>query len=282
MTTLSEHDQQTADFYENEFDEHLAVKSSPFNNWGYWKTNTEDAAQAGRNLVLETLKHANITSQSRVLNVGCGFGVETIEIASCTPCKSIVGIDISQKQIEFANSQLSHYKSDVAQKIVFQKMSATDLQFEDESFDCVIAIDCVIHFSTRETFFKEAKRVLKPGGHLMVADHLHARQAEDEVDKLFLARAAKMRNLPEENNQNLEAYQNLLTQLGFQVHQALSIKDHVFPGAFNYFLSPKYLSVYAEHLGEKRANIERVQAVSYQQFYEKGYLDYGIFSAQKP
>ncbi|NUH37889.1 class I SAM-dependent methyltransferase [Streptomyces samsunensis] len=52
----------------------------------------------------------------------------------------------------------------------FQEEVATALPFPDETFDKVVALESAFHFSTRDQFFAQALRVLRPGGLLVTAD----------------------------------------------------------------------------------------------------------------
>ena len=87
-----------------------------------------------------------------VLEIGCGTGMILKEIAPVA--KSAVGIDISPGMLEQA----------AARGLDVQVASATDLPFEDESFDAVYSFKVLAHVEEIETAMSEVARVLRPGG----------------------------------------------------------------------------------------------------------------------
>ncbi|MCQ6961904.1 class I SAM-dependent methyltransferase [Methanolobus chelungpuianus] len=105
----------------------------------------------------------------RILDIGCGTGKASIPMASHG--FSVTGIDINQEALRIASS--SSRSSCPASIPLFVHADATSMPFPDGSFDLALMQAFLTTISTREdraTIVKETCRVLKPGGHLYLAD----------------------------------------------------------------------------------------------------------------
>lgn len=106
----------------------------------------------------------------RVLDVACGPGGWARSVAREFPDVEIVGIDLSQPMIEYANAYAGVQKLDNAH---FQVMDATKpLDFPDASFDLVNARG-TIGFLRKETWprvVQEYARVTRPGGYIILTE----------------------------------------------------------------------------------------------------------------
>ncbi|MBL8050429.1 MAG: methyltransferase domain-containing protein [Anaerolineales bacterium] len=78
--------------------------------------------------------------------------------------KSYVGVDFSQRAIEFCRNA---YQVDGLQ---FQHGNAEDLKFPDNTFDVVVNVEASLYYPNIEKFFGHVKRVLKPGGYFLYTD----------------------------------------------------------------------------------------------------------------
>ena len=98
---------------------------------------------------------------ARVLDVGCGTGALLGKLAQ-TQDIDCYGVDIEPQMIAVAARR--HPGMD------FQVVTATDLPFEDATFDAVIACMAYHHFADKTGFAFEAARVLRPQGVLYICD----------------------------------------------------------------------------------------------------------------
>lgn len=104
---------------------------------------------------------AGITENDLVLDVGCGVGGPAREIVRFTGC-NVVGYNNNDYQITKAN----HYnkKYGFSDKIKFVKGDFMNMEFENNTFDKIYAIEATCHAPTLEGVYRELYRVLKPGG----------------------------------------------------------------------------------------------------------------------
>jgi SAM-dependent methyltransferase len=103
-----------------------------------------------------------------VLDIGCGAGVDTLVAARMTgPSGRAVGVDAIPEMIALARTNLA--LAGLA-NVSFEAGQAEALPFPDREFDVVISNGVFNLTVDKEQALREAHRVLKPGGRLMLAD----------------------------------------------------------------------------------------------------------------
>lgn len=120
-----------------------------------------------------------INQGEKVLDIGCGAGVDTILAAIIVgPKGSVIGVDIVSEMIARAESNLRMMALD---NVKFQKVSGENLSFSDDTFDVVISNGVINLIPDKEAAMSEIIRVLKPAGRLMVADQIAAGSVQKDI-----------------------------------------------------------------------------------------------------
>jgi MPBQ/MSBQ methyltransferase len=182
-------------------------------NYGYWDDHTVNQNQASENLIKMLL--AFIPDKSgNILDVAFGRNGTTHYLLNYYHPANVVGINISIAQLEMDR--------DYAKTCAFLLMDATEMGFEDCSFENILCVEAASHFNSRRKFFQEALRVLKPGGHLVLSDILMTLEAE------------KQRIYRTEKNHISDPgeYANWLREVGFQGVKVIDATDFCWKGAF--------------------------------------------------
>lgn len=100
-------------------------------------------------------------------DVGCGLGTAAVELAEAVgPSGRVVGIDNSATMIELARGRVA----DATLPLVFEVAEATGLPLADVSVDGYRAERLYQHLPDVPGALVEARRVLRPGGHLVLVD----------------------------------------------------------------------------------------------------------------
>jgi arsenite methyltransferase len=113
-----------------------------------------------RGALLEML---DVSEGQHVLDVGSGNGIlvrEMLEIVG--PSGRVCGVDTSEPMVEMATA--------ICPNGTFFKANATDLPFEDQSFDAVTASQLLCFVAEVDKALAEMFRVLRPGGRLVILD----------------------------------------------------------------------------------------------------------------
>jgi SAM-dependent methyltransferase len=122
-----------------------------------------------------------IKEGDRVLDMGCGAGVDTILAAMMAgPDGSAVGVDIVPEMLARAGSNLGMAGIN---NVSFQKTAGHKLPFPADEFDVVISNGVINLIPDKEGVLAEIHRVLKPGGRLMVADQVAVGSVQKDIQE---------------------------------------------------------------------------------------------------
>jgi len=102
-----------------------------------------------------------------ILDIATGTGDLAIESMRLNPDK-VIGIDISEGMLKVGNKKVQNKKLDDI--ITLMVGDSENLQFEDNNFDAVTVAFGVRNFENLNKGLKEMKRVIKPGGKVMIIE----------------------------------------------------------------------------------------------------------------
>ncbi len=106
----------------------------------------------------------DLSTMTLVLDMGCGTGWLTRQYANLTHGQAI-GIDFS---VESVNAAYSKAKEAGIYNVKFIAMDAEELQFGDDSFDCIICSEVIEHLLNPQKALEEMARVVKPDGVVVI------------------------------------------------------------------------------------------------------------------
>ncbi len=104
----------------------------------------------------------------RVLDVACGTGDFSIAIAKAVRKGEVIGVDISKEMLEVMRQKVLKNK---LESIISQEVGDGEaLRFPEGSFDRLVNAFGIRNFEDRDKGLREALRVLKPGGRLVILE----------------------------------------------------------------------------------------------------------------
>lgn len=220
-------------FYDQSSREFLPAELMSFLNYGYLANPSEldggDSAEVSDRLSRLLYKRlvAGVELEGKTaVEVGCGPGAGSAYLArECRPA-SLTGIDLSDGMIDWCHA---HHK---ATNLSFLQGDAMDLPLSSESVDVVLNLESSHCYPSREKFFSEVVRVLRPGGTFLFADALPVGSVEgpDTVTGLLEEAGLIVDSRTDITENVLAAREAVSHSEAFREHVRQCVPSHQVPG----------------------------------------------------
>jgi trans-aconitate 2-methyltransferase len=154
----------------------------PLKSYGWDAKDYAINSQNQFNWAKELIPKLHLTGNESVLDVGCGDGKVTVEIAHALPKGKVVGVDSSPNMINLAKT---NFPQERYPNLSFMHMDAQQLLFKEE-FNCVFSNAALHWVKNHKPVLAGVYQSLKPGGRLLfqMGGKGSSQSVIDSLDKL--------------------------------------------------------------------------------------------------
>lgn len=186
-------------------------------------------SNAYKRTVEYTIKYLKQTDT--VLDVGCGTGITTVEIADYV--KKIYALDLSDKMLEIAKKKALAKKID---NIIFYQKSIFDKNLKNQNYDVIVAFNILCYIQEDNEFIKQVYDLLNNGGiFISVTDCLGEKETIFiKLQKLL----GQIGIIPKINIYSMLELKNKIDDCNFEILQSENL--HTAPP--NYYIVAKKIS----------------------------------------
>ena len=264
---VASHYDELDHFYRDVWGEHV--------HHGLWLRGNESREEAVLQLADRVAREAEVGRGVSICDIGCGYGGTARLLANRGAV--VTGITVSPAQYGIA----AHLQRGTRNpQFLLGDWLKND--FDSESFDAAIAIESSEHMPDKAEFFRQAQRVLRPGGRLVICAWLAAENVSHRAQRWLLEPICREGRMPHMGSAS--EYRALAENAGFELKAFEDITRQVKPTwpaivrrvLVKLVTNPRY----AQFLVSRRAR-NRVFALTILRIliaYRVGAMRYGIFT----
>ena len=251
-------------------------------HYGYFEKGDKSLSKAILKMNEQILKHVNIDENSRVLDAGCGFCGTAMYIAEAKKCH-IEAITIVEEQVNTAKKVIKNRK--LEKYINVSTQDYTNTKFKDNEFDVIYGIESICH-ADKVKFLKEAYRILKPNGKLIILDGFNTKEKNKYTKNELEIMQHWNSGWAVASLETGDFFIKESKKIGFTNHKFINITNNVIKTSKIMYLAsyPAFIVDFFGRILKKRTKYNKgnVVAAKYQYIAMKKKLwEYGIFVAEK-
>ena len=137
---------------------------------------------------------------TRLLDLGCGTGLELDYYFQSVPSAEITGIDLAPGMLARLRSKFPD------QRMTLVLGSYFDVPFDAESYDAAVSVESLHHFTKEEKIplYIKLRKALKPGGCFILTDYFAANEEEERFHRAEFLKLRKKQNASDEDDYHFD------------------------------------------------------------------------------
>ena len=131
---------------------------------------------------------------TRLLDLGCGTGLELGDYFELVPSAEITGIDLAPGMLDELRNKFPD------KRMMLIMGSYFSVPFEENFYDAAVSVESLHHFTKEEKIplYEKLRKALKPGGYFILTDYFAMSEEEERFCRAELLRLKKEQNIADE------------------------------------------------------------------------------------
>jgi arsenite methyltransferase len=169
-------------------------------------------------------QHVQELSAQTILELGCGKGFNLAHLARLNPNARLVGVDLTPSHISIASRKYSGLRN-----LRFMLGDFQELPFSEAEFDLLFEVEALCHAQDAALAFREAYRILRPGGRFVLFDGFRALDLSLYSEDIQVAIRLVELTMAVEQFPSLDDWLSIARSAGFNVLSTDDLSDAIMP-----------------------------------------------------